>query len=62
MEVPGLGVKLERQLQAYTTAVATAEPSLICDLCRSSWQYQTLNPMSEAKNQTWVLMDVMSGS
>ena len=62
MEVPGLGVKLERQLQAYTTAVATAEPSLKCDLCRSSWQHQTLNPMSEAKNQTWVLMDVMLGS
>jgi len=33
MEVPRLGVKLELQLPAYTTATATPDPSCICDLC-----------------------------
>ena len=32
MEVPGLGVKLEPQLPAYTTAMAITDPSHICDL------------------------------
>ena len=31
MEVPRLGVKLELQLQAYTTATATWDPSHICN-------------------------------
>ena len=48
MEVPGLGVVLELQLLAYTTTTATPDPSLICDLHRSSWQRQILNPLSEA--------------
>ena len=33
MEVPRLGVTLELQLPAYTTAVATLDPSCICILC-----------------------------
>ena len=32
MEVPWLGVQLELQLPAYTTATATQGPSCICDL------------------------------
>ena len=32
MEVPGLRVKLELQLLAYTTATATAGPRLVCNL------------------------------
>ena len=32
MEVPGLGVESELQVPAYATAVATWEPSCICDL------------------------------
>ena len=33
MEDPGLGLKLEPQLPAYATAIATQNPSYICDLC-----------------------------
>ena len=32
MEVPRLGVKLELQLQAYATATAMWDLSLVCDL------------------------------
>ena len=47
------GVKVELWLLVYTTATATAlpDPSCICDL------HQTLNPLSEARDQTRVLMD-----
>ena len=60
MEVPRLGVRLELQLPAYTTATATATPDLnhIFDLHCSSWQHQTLNPLSEARYQTLVLLDI----
>ena len=50
MEVPGLGVELELQLPAYTTASATADPSLICKLHHSSWPRQILNPLSHNEN------------
>ena len=43
-------VVLELQLLAYTTATATSDPSLICDLYHSSWQCQILNPLSEARD------------
>ena len=56
MEVPKLGVKLELQLQAYTTDTATQDPNHICDLHRSSQQRQILNPLSEARGQTHNLM------
>ena len=36
VEVPRLGVELELQLQAYTTALATWDPSCVCDLHHSS--------------------------
>ena len=36
MEVPRLGVELELQLPANTTATATSDPSRICDLHHSS--------------------------
>ena len=57
MEVPRLEAELELQLPAYTTAAATRDPSLICDLHHSSWQHRILNPLSKAKDGTWVLMD-----
>ena len=41
MEIPRLGVKLELQLPAYTTAKATGDPNHICDLHCSSGQCQT---------------------
>ena len=55
MEVPRLGVELELQLPAYTTATATPDPSHVYDLHHSSWQHQNLNPLSKARDQTWVV-------
>ena len=56
-EVPRLGVKSELQLQAYVTATATQDRSLVCDLCHSSWQHQILNPLREARDQSLILTD-----
>ena len=58
MEVPGLEVKSELQLPAHTTAIATPRPSHICDLHCSLWQHQILNPLSEARDRTCILMDL----
>ena len=57
MEVPRLVVESELQLLAYTTARAMPDLSCVCDLHHSSWQYQILNPLSKARDQTGVLMD-----
>ena len=56
MEVPRLGVESELQLPAYATATATPGLSLLCSLHHSSWQRQVLNPLSEAWDQTLILM------
>ena len=57
MEVSGLGVESELQLPAYTTATAMPDPSYICDQHHGSYQHQILNPLSEARDQTHILMD-----
>ena len=59
MKVPRLGVDLELQLLDYATATCTAmrDPSCICVLHQSSWQRWILNPLSEAGDQTYTLMD-----
>ena len=57
MEVPRLGVESELQLLAYATATATWDPRHICDLHHSSWQCQILNPLSEARDWTCILVD-----
>ena len=57
MEVPRLGVQSEVQPPAYIRATATLDLSLICNLHHSSQQYQILNPLSEARVRTHVLMD-----
>ena len=56
MEVPRLGVELELQLPAYTTATATWDPSRICDLHHSPQQYWIFNPLSETRDRTWNFM------
>ena len=56
MEVSKLGVELELQLLAYTTATTIRDPSHICDLHYNSLQHQIPNPLSEARDQTHVLM------
>ena len=55
MEVSRLGVKVVLQLLAYATAMP--DPSSTCDLHRSSWQHQILNPLSEAWDRTHTLTD-----
>ena len=57
MEVPMLGVELEPQLLAYTTAIAKPDLSYICDLRHSSWQGQIPDPLSKARDQTLILKD-----
>ena len=57
MEVPRLGVRLELQVPAYTTATATWDPSHICHLHCSLWQHWILNTMTEARDWTCFLMD-----
>jgi len=57
MEVPRLGVELELQPLAYTTATAMPDPSRICYLHHSSQPHQTLNALSKAGDRTHVLRD-----
>ena len=61
MEVPRLGVEPELQLQAYTTTKATQDLSYICDLCHSLQQCWVLNPLSDARDGTYILTETMSG-
>ena len=56
MEVPRLRVKSELQPQAYATATATQDPSWVCELRHSSRQCWILNPLSEARDRTPILM------
>jgi len=55
-QVPWLGVELELQLLAYTTATAMQDPSHIWDLHHSLQQHQIPNPLSKAKDRTRILM------
>ena len=47
------------QLPVCTTARAMLDRSHVCDLHHSSWQCQILNPRSEARDGTHVLMDAL---
>ena len=57
MEVPRLGAESELQLLAYVTATATQDPGYIRDLHHSSQQCHVLNPLSETKDHTRILLD-----
>ena len=57
MEVSKLGVKSELQLLA--TATVMPDLSYVCDLHNSSQQHQILNPLSEARDQTLILVDTI---
>ena len=57
MEVLRLGVELEMKLPADATATAKQDPSRICNLHHSSQQCRIVNPMSEARDRTQILMD-----
>ena len=54
---PRLGVELELQLLAYTTAIATQDLRQARDLHNSSWQCQILNLLNKARDQIHILMD-----
>ena len=56
MEVPRLGIQLELQLLACTTATAIPDPSCVCDLRHSSRQCRTFSPLSKARDRTYNLM------
>ena len=63
MEVPGLGVKSELQVLAYTTATATLDPSRVCDLHYSLWQHRILHLLIEAGIEpisSWTLCWVLN--
>ena len=57
IEVPRLGVESELQLPACATATAVQDLSSICDLLHSSWQHQILNPLSEARDRSCILVN-----
>ena len=54
---PGQGVESEPQLLACATATAACHLNHACNLHHSSWQRWILNPLSEARDRTHVLMD-----
>ena len=54
MEVPRLGVKLEPQMHAYATATASPDPE---PHLQALPRCQILNLLSEATDQTRILMD-----
>ena len=58
MEVPRLVGKSELQLPACITATAKRDPGCVCDLHHSSQQCRILNPLSEARDRTHIVMDI----
>ena len=44
--------------EAYATATATPNLNCICDLCCSLYQHWILNPLSDARDQTHILIGV----
>ena len=57
IEVPRLGVELGLYLLAYATAIATRDPSHICNPHHSSWQRWTPNSLNEARVRICILTD-----
>ena len=60
MEVPRLRVKSELQVPAYAIATAMPDLSHVFSLQHSSQQSWILNPPSEARDQTYIFMDMGS--
>ena len=57
VEASRLGIELELQLPAYTTARAKWDLSPICDLYNSSQKCQIPDPLRQARDRTWIHMD-----
>ena len=56
MQVPRLRAESELQLLVYATATAMPGPNRICDLHHSSQKSWILNPQSEARDWTRILV------
>ena len=56
MEVLKLGVELELQLLAYTTATATWDPNSSATSTTAHSNTGSLDPLSEARNRTHILV------
>ena len=56
MELPRLEVEWELQVLAYATTTAMQDLSHTCDLRHSSRERWILNPPSEARDRTHILM------
>ena len=52
MKVSRLGVKAELQLPAYTTAIATQDPSRVCNLTIAQGNIGSFNQLSKVRNRT----------
>ena len=63
MEAPRLGVESDLQLPACSTATATQvlsqDPGRLCNLYCRSRQHQILYPLSEARDWTHIIMDII---
>ena len=59
MEVPSLGVESELQLPANAATTATQDLSIFCNPHHGSRQYQLLCLLSQARDCTCVLMDIL---
>ena len=57
MEVPRLGIELEMQLPAHATTMAMPDLNRICKLGHSLQPHWILNPLSEDRDWTCILMD-----
>ena len=57
MEFPRLGVELELQLPACSTATVKPDLNCVCDLYHVSQQHRIPNLLSETRDRTHVLMD-----
>ena len=52
----------EAAAETQATAIATPDPSLICNQATALQQYQILNPLSQVRDRTHILTVTMSGS
>ena len=61
MEVPRLSVKSELEPPAYTTVTVTAtrDLSCTCNQNHTSQQYQIFDPLSDVRDRTQVLRDLV---
>ena len=58
IEIPRLGIELELQLSASTTATAMRNPGCLWDLHHNSWPHGILNPQNKTGDWTHILMDI----